>query len=90
VHQYLYNQSPEVHTLLLAGTPGFEIKNLCFTHSYGYPTKQELWRFEKWMTRAEEAYTLSEEPVKIPIDFRGRLPYPEGDRGAGERNPIVK
>jgi hypothetical protein len=90
VHQYLYNQSPEFHTFLLAGTPGFKVRNLRFTHSYGYPTKQELWRFEKWMTHIDEVYTLSDRPVKIPIDWKGRLPYPEGDRGTGERNPIVK
>jgi len=90
VHQYLYNQSPEIHTLLLAGSPGFEVRDLRFTHSYGLPTKQELWRFEKWMTQVDKVYTLSDKPVRISIDFKGQLPYPEGDRGTGERNPIVK
>jgi len=90
VHQYLYNQSPEFHTFLLAGTPGFKVKNLRFTHSYGYPTEQELWRIEKWMTQVDEVYTLSDTPVRIPINWKGQLPYPEGLRGSSERNSIVK
>jgi hypothetical protein len=80
VHQYLYNQSPEYHTLLLTGTPGVYVRNLLFGHSYGYPTAEELWRFENWMTEVDEEYTLSDERVEIPIDWEGRLPYPEGDR----------
>ncbi len=90
VHQYLYNQSPELHTFLLDGTPGFEVRDLSFTHSYGFPTKEELWRFKKWMTQGKSVYTLSDKPVKVLIDWKGRLPYPEGDRGTGERKPIVK
>jgi hypothetical protein len=78
VHQYLYNQSPEFHTFLLSGTKGFIVTNLLFGHSYGYPTEQELWQFENWMTKSGETYTLSEEPVKIIIDWKGQLPYPEG------------
>lgn len=93
VHQYLYNQSPEFHTFMLRGTPGFEVKNLSFGHSYGYPSIKELWDFGKpptmaanlpptgtWMTQIEKTYPLSEEGMKIDIDWKGRLPYPEGDR----------
>jgi hypothetical protein len=91
VHQYLYNQSPETHTLLLSGTPGYEVRNLKFTHSYGYPTKQELWRFEKWMTQEKDSgRILSDQPLRIIIDWKGRLPYPEGPRGTGEQIPINK
>jgi hypothetical protein len=87
VHQYLYNQSPEIHTFLLGGTPGYQVRNLNFTHSYGYPTKEELWRFEKWMTQDKDSVrTLSDKPLKIDIDWKGRLPYPEGVGG----NPIKK
>jgi hypothetical protein len=78
VHQYLYNQSPELHTFLLSGTPGFIVTNLVFGHSYGYPSEQELWQFENWMTKPSETYTLSNEPLKIIIDWKGQLPYPEG------------
>ncbi len=78
VHQYLYNQSPEYHTFLLTGTQGFYVTNLLFGHSYGYPTAEELWRFEDWMTKTDEGYDLSDEPVEIAIDWTGRLPYPEG------------
>lgn len=89
VHQYLYNQSPEYHTFLLTGTPGFYVTNLLFGHSYGYPTAEELWRFENWMTKVGERYTLSDKPVEITIDWKGRLPYPEGLRGTGQ-NPGLK
>lgn len=78
VHQYLYNQSPEIHTFTLTGAPGFIVKNLLFGHSYGYPTEQELWKFENWMTKGGGTYTLSDIPVEIPINWKGQLPYPEG------------
>ena len=89
VHQYLYSQSPERHTFLLTGTPGFEVRNLCFAHSYGYPTKQDLWGLKKWMTQVDKVYTLSDKPVEIAIDWKGRLPYPEG-LGGTEQNPGLK
>lgn len=79
VHQYLYNQTPEAHTFLLTGTPGYAVRNVLFGHSYGYPTAEELWQFENWMTKSEESYRLGEEAIKISIDWQGQLPYPEGD-----------
>lgn len=82
VHQYLYNQSPEYHTFLLTGTPEFYVTNLSFGHSYGYPTTEELWRFENWMTKISERYALDDNPVRVHIDWKGRLPYPEGDGGS--------
>lgn len=90
VHQYLYNQSPELHTLLLAGTPGFYVANLVAGHSYGYPTTEELWKFERWMTKVGERYTLSDKPVEITIDWKGRLPYPEGLRGERDGLPPLR
>ncbi len=91
VHQYLYNQSPEIHTFFLNGTPGYQIKNVNFTHSYGYPTKEELWKFEKWMSYEKDTIRiLGEQPMKISIDWKGRLPYPEGDLGTGEKNPVER
>jgi hypothetical protein len=81
VHQYLYNQSPEMHTLLIGGTSGFQVRNLAVTHSYGLPTTGELWRIEKWMTQERDSVrVLSDRPVKIDINWRGLLPYPEGPR----------
>ncbi len=82
MHQYLRNQSPEYHTFLLTGTPRFTVTNLLFGHSYGYPTAEELWKFENWMTKVGERHTLNDKGVKIAIDWRGQLPYPEGGRGA--------
>lgn len=83
VHQYLYNQSPETHTLFISGTPGYMIKNVRFSQSYGNPTLEKLWRSdEKWMTYAKDTTrVLGEQPLKIEIDWKGKLPYPEGDRG---------
>jgi hypothetical protein len=82
VHQYLYNQSPESHTFQLTGTPGFVFANSRFTHSYGYPTLLELWRLEKFMSLGSdlgiEQIILGDRPVIIPINWKGRLPYPEG------------
>jgi hypothetical protein len=79
VHQYAYNQSPEFHTFILSGTSGFNVTNLRFGHSYGYPTAEELWKFENWMTRVDKTYTTSEKGTEIAIDWKGQLPYPEGD-----------
>jgi hypothetical protein len=90
VHQYLYNQSPESHTFVLSGTPGFTVANLLFGHSYGYPTAEELWKFKRWMTKADETYTTSEKGVEISIDWKGQLPYPEGDRGTDGRSSNLK
>jgi hypothetical protein len=86
VHQYLYTQSPELHTLLITGTPEFVITNLLLGHTYGYPIGSELWRFEDWMTKVDEEYRLdSSEPARIAIDWTGRLPYPEGDADSGQK-----
>lgn len=83
VHQYLYTQSPEQHTLLIKGTKGYFVTNLYLGHSYGYPEGEKLWRFEDWMTKDGEKYDLDkEEEVKILVDWTDRLPYPEGLAGS--------
>jgi hypothetical protein len=79
VHQYSYTQSPEFHVFALEGSEGAIATNLRFGHSYGYPTPEELWEFEEWMTEISEGFRLGEEPVRIEIDWEGRLPYPEGE-----------
>ncbi len=81
VHQYLYNQAPELHTFQVTGTSGFAIRNLAFGHSYAYPTTDELWKFQNWMTRDDKTYDLGEKGFGITIDWKGRLPYPEGFSG---------
>jgi hypothetical protein len=63
---------------------GFIVTNLLFGHSYGYPTERELWHFENWTTKVGERYTLGDKPMVINIDWKGRLPYPQGDLGAAK------
>jgi hypothetical protein len=77
-HQYLYNQNPEFHALLLTGAQGYSITNLMIGHSYGHLTEQQMWEFKKWMTIEKEPFKLSKDPITIEIDWKGRLPYPEG------------
>jgi hypothetical protein len=80
IHEYNYNQDPEVHEFLLAGSEGYLVEKISFGHSYGYLSKAELWEFEKWMTVVEDSvYYLGEEAFVIPIDWEGKLPYPEGE-----------
>lgn len=81
MHQYLYNQDPEYHTLSLYGTEGYMVTNLQFGHVYGYLPIEDLWRFKDWMKVDRETYTLigEEEAITIKIDWEGLLPYPEGD-----------
>jgi hypothetical protein len=79
VHQYLYNQSPEIHNFTIEGTTGMEVRNFRFTHSYSYPSVEQLWKTEKWMTESKETIRISDKPAKITIDWKDKLPYPEGD-----------
>lgn len=81
VHQYLYNQSPESHVFTMTGAHGLAVRNMRFTHSYGYPSDTDLWKVEKWMTVIRDTtMVLSDKPVKVVIDWKGKLPYPEGDK----------
>jgi len=80
LHEYSYDQDPELHEFMLSGSEGYIIENIRFGHSYGYLSSQELWEFEDWMTIVEDTtYFLSEEPFNITIDWEGRLPYPPVD-----------
>lgn len=80
VHQYSYTQSPEFHVLALAGESGFTVSNLRVSHSYGIPTRRQLWEVKEWMTiQSDKRYELGDTPQEITIDWKGRLPYPEGD-----------
>ncbi len=80
LHQYSYTQSPEHHRLVLEGEKGYSIANLKVGHSYGYLDRKALWKFENWMgEKSGKLYALGTKPVKIKIDWSGRLPYPKGE-----------
>ena len=90
IHEYNYNQDPEYHEFFLAGSEGYIIENIHFGHSYGYLFDEELWRFENWMKNTiDTTYFLGSEPILIPIDWKGLLPYPEGEL-YHERVPEIK
>jgi hypothetical protein len=80
VHEYSFNQSPEMHDFHLTGTSGYAAVNFRFGHVYGYLTPESLWSFEDWMTKMpEKEYPLGDKPIEISINWKGRLPYPEGE-----------
>ncbi len=78
IHQYHYNQDPELRKFILSGLEGFYVTNLRFGHTYGIPTIKELWEFEKWLTKIDEGIPLEEKKHEIIIDWEGQLPYPKG------------
>lgn len=79
IHEYSYNQAPEIHTLILTGEKGYYVKNFRFGHSYGYLDTEALWKFEQWMTSDEKQYPLGDTPIELKIDWSGKLPYPQGE-----------
>lgn len=78
VHQYSFDQSPEMHEFVIGGTRGYAVTNLKFGHTYGYIKGDELWEFRDWMTEIKEPMPLSDREMKVTIDWEGRLPYPKG------------
>jgi hypothetical protein len=88
VHQYSYDQLPESHIFTLKGGKGYEVTNMRFGHSYGYPDERVLWKFRDWITDfSEKTYKLSDEPVKVTLDWTGKLPYPEGEIVPWSKDP---
>jgi len=80
IHEYSFNQSPEIHKFNLTGTTGYTATNIRFGHSYGYLNTKELWGFSEWKTDlSEEMYPLGDRPIEIDINWEGQLPYPEGE-----------
>jgi len=78
IHQYLYNQNPELHNFRLEGDEGYSVRNLKIGHSYGLLDSKELWAFKEWMTETNEIFKLNEQPIKVDINWTGKLPYPKG------------
>jgi hypothetical protein len=78
VHQYSFNQSPEMHEFVIQGARGYAVTDLKFGHTYGYIRGEELWAFRDWMTEIKEPVPLSDREMKVTIDWEGRLPYPKG------------
>ena len=90
IHQYSFDQDPEQHTFGITGEKGLRIANLRFGHTYGYLDTQSLWRFENWMTEErEKMLSLGDEETKVELDWRGRLPYPEGEVVPWSKDPKV-
>jgi hypothetical protein len=80
IHEYSFNQSPEMHEFYLTGSSGYSASNIRFGHTYGYLNREELWNFDDWKTDLSgEVYPLQEVPIEITIDWEGQLPYPEGE-----------
>lgn len=85
VHQYSFDQSPEDHMFTLTGEKGYYATNFRFGHSYGFLDTESLWKFGNWMTEIpEKLYPLEDKPIKLRINWKGRLPYPEGDAQRAE------
>jgi len=78
IHQYSFNQSPEHHLVSVRGERGLYLTNIRVGHSYGLLRGAGLWRFDSWMTEVGRTLALSDEEVRIPVDWTGRLPYPKG------------
>ncbi len=78
IHQYHYDQNPELHHFFIDGQKGFYVTNLKFGHTYGILTGKDLWKFEKWMTKIERKIPLERKKYELKIDWEGKLPYPKG------------
>jgi len=83
LHEYDFQQDPEVHLFSLGGVgdnPNIEARNFRFGHSYGRLGDEELAEFHEWMTRSPEQVPLSGGTSQyLPVNWEGRLPYPEGE-----------
>lgn len=80
VHEQAFDENPEMHELMLSGKAGTYVTNIRLGYSYGYPSGKELWGFKNWMTvMRDRVIRLSDSASVIEIDWKGRLPYPEGE-----------
>jgi hypothetical protein len=84
VHRYSFDQSAEFHVFTLTGQKGCYAIDFRFVHSYGLLDIESLWEFENWMAEMpEKPYPLKERPIELRINWKGRLPYPEGEEIKG-------
>jgi hypothetical protein len=86
-HEYLHDQEQEYHEFELKALevpfPGrvYFVTNLRLGHSYGRLQDESLWTFNRWMTEVPTMYPFTpHEPVRLQIDWKGRLPYPQAVR----------
>jgi len=90
IHEYSFNQSPEDHMLLISGEKGYLASNFRLGHSYGYLDNASLWKFENWMTVIKDRkIALEDKEADIRINWKGMLPYPQGEDIKG-RIPYIK
>jgi hypothetical protein len=91
VHQYSFDQTPEIHVVSVIGESKHLIANLRFGHTYGYPTERTLWEFNDWLSDfSEKTFSLAEEPLKLELDWSGKLPYPEGEVVPWFKDPSLR
>lgn len=91
-HEYDFTQDPEEHFFELQGDPDqtypFLAGNFRFGHSYSILDVNELYRFDEWMSRIPNQMPLSPtSPVKLTLNWDGRLPYPQGEDYVGQYPP---
>lgn len=79
IHEYSFNQDPELHKFVITGSDNYMLKDFGFGHSYGYLTPEELWKFDEWMTEDSSTYRLGRTEIEFTINWDNRLPYPEGE-----------
>lgn len=85
VHQYPHTQDPELHEFTIQGPDDqngceYRVTNFHFGHTYGCPDAESLWEFNDWMSSPVlSAYICNPDPVSIPINWEGLLPYPASD-----------
>lgn len=89
IRRYAYDRSPEKLHFVLSGKEGFHIKNVRFGHSYGFLKTKNLWEFNDWNTpKSPDIYSLSDDPIQIPISWEKKLTYPKGENSTGKFPPI--
>ncbi len=98
IHEYSYNQKPEIHLLQLTGRKGVLVKNLRLGNSWNYLDTDQLREFKDWLTVYDQIDELGENPLPFKVDWTGKVPYPEGeiiykaipDIGGEPRHPDLK
>ncbi len=88
MHEYDFMQDPESHLFQMKSgeNESFLVGNLRFGHSYGMLDLEGLWAFNDWITRIPEQYPIRQLP-DIELNWKDRLPYPQGEIYQGEYKP---